>query len=218
MDIPNYLAEIESEFSRIRGKWSPLSPMDWQLADSWEQKGIPLHVVLNAMSEVFRKFESSKKGGKINGLSYFTQEVERKFAEWSAAQVGKSEDSEEVENVSFGDHIIGRLETIKWQIIENISSTPEWMHPELINIQVTCDALIDVIDSAKSEAELQRLKSSMDQTILANLTDEEYDELRSAFLKKHKLSHHSKFAVTEQIVCREFREKYNLPDLTLYEL
>lgn len=93
-EINNYLEQIESEYSRIRGKWSPLSPMDWTLAQKWEDSGIPLHIVLTAMSEVFRKFESSKKGGKINSLSYFTQEVEKQFASWSASQVGKNTEDE----------------------------------------------------------------------------------------------------------------------------
>jgi hypothetical protein len=93
-EINNYLEQIESEYSRIRGKWSPLSPMDWTLAQKWEDSGIPLHIVLTAMSEVFRKFEGSKKGGKINSLSYFTQEVEKQFASWSESQVGKNTEAE----------------------------------------------------------------------------------------------------------------------------
>lgn len=93
--ISNYLEQIESEYSRIRGKYSPLSPMDWQLAQKWEDAGIPLHIVLTAMSEVFRKFEASKKGGKINSLSYFTQEVEKQFATWKESQVGKFEEDAE---------------------------------------------------------------------------------------------------------------------------
>ena len=88
----NYLENIESEYSRIRGKWSPLSPMDWQLAQSWEDSSIPLHIVLTSMSDVFRQFEANKKGGKINSLSYFTQEVEKQFSAWKESQVGKSDE------------------------------------------------------------------------------------------------------------------------------
>lgn len=88
--MSNYLEEIEAEYSRIRGKWSPLSPIDWNLADTWQKKEIPLNIVLRAMSETWSKFEAKANKGIINTLRYFEPEVEAGFTAYNTAQVGKA--------------------------------------------------------------------------------------------------------------------------------
>lgn len=216
-ETPNYLAAIESEFSRIRGKWSPLSPMDWQLADSWEQKGIPLHVVLNAMSEVFRKFESSKKSGKINGLSYFTQEVESKFAEWSELQIGKADESEDTEeDVSFGDEIICRLETIYHAFLNNIFDCPETLREILSKTLSVVRNLRDEDDPERIESVLESQKTLLNEAIIKYLseTNDDYYEFTP-----HRYNISDKRPEFQHLMLvKKFRDKYNLPDLTLYEL
>lgn len=69
--MSNFLEEIENEYSRLRGMPSRLSPMDWNLAQVWEDSGLPLRVVLRAMGEVAEKFRAQKRTDKINSLSYF---------------------------------------------------------------------------------------------------------------------------------------------------
>ena len=126
--MDNYLQEIENEYTRIRGKFSLLSPKDWALAQSWEEKGIPLRIVLKAMSECFRQFHAQKRTGLINSLSYFTQEVEKQFADWSKTRVGKQEKN--TMNIPEPDaaamnSILGIIEDIK-QAIPNL---PEELKP-----------------------------------------------------------------------------------------
>ena len=65
------------------------SPVEWQMLSEWGAK-IPLHIVLNAITECF----SSKKD--IRSLNYCKTAVERLFGEWQTAQVGKSDDTEYV--------------------------------------------------------------------------------------------------------------------------
>jgi hypothetical protein len=89
--MSNYLQEIENAYSRGRGKLSRLNPLDWNLAATWENSGIPLRIVLSAMEIVFDNYRQKKRPGLINSLSYFTQEVEKQFTEWQAGQIGKSE-------------------------------------------------------------------------------------------------------------------------------
>jgi len=89
--MSNYFEEIENEFSRIRGKYTRVSPLDWALMETWEKKDIPLSIVLRAMSETWRKHASQKKAGTINTLRYFEPEIEKQFADYCAITVGKSD-------------------------------------------------------------------------------------------------------------------------------
>ncbi len=92
----NFLESVEQEYSRIRGRWSPLGPLDWQLAAKWETDGVPLSVVIRAMETVHKKFQDSRRKDSINSLRYFEKQVDVEFGEWLSRQVGKS-----------GDYLIG---------------------------------------------------------------------------------------------------------------
>lgn len=93
----NYFEEIENAYVRIRGTHILLNPLDWALAQSWENKGIPLHIVLSAMADVQKRFNAQKRPDKINSLSYFTQAVEKSFIEYSKSQIGKSQPDDTAE-------------------------------------------------------------------------------------------------------------------------
>jgi len=85
----NYFTEIEDAFIRRRGKNLLLSPLDWALIEGWQERGIPLHIVLRAIEAVFDGFDKQPNQNRtIKSLFYCREEVEAQYAEWSAAQVG----------------------------------------------------------------------------------------------------------------------------------
>ena len=45
----NYFTEIEETFIRRRGKNLLLSPLDWALIESWQEREVPLSVVLRGI-------------------------------------------------------------------------------------------------------------------------------------------------------------------------
>lgn len=63
-----------------------ISSKDWQLIETWEKRGIPQHIVVRSIEEVFE----NHKGGKVSTLSYCSNAVEENFANWTAAQIGSS--------------------------------------------------------------------------------------------------------------------------------
>lgn len=126
--MDNHLSQIENKYGQIRGKMSLLTPKDWSLAQSWIDKDIPINIILRAMGEVGKKFNAENRPGKINSLSYFTQEVEKQFANWSKNQVGKGKDIES--NVNQPDEavmnsILGLIEDLK----QSIPGLPERVKP-----------------------------------------------------------------------------------------
>ena len=63
-----------------------ISSKDWQLIETWEKRGIPQHIVVRSIEEVFE----NHKGGKVSTLAYCSNAVEENFANWTAAQIGSS--------------------------------------------------------------------------------------------------------------------------------
>ncbi len=87
MNYFNYLTDVEDVFIRRRGSSLFLSPKDWALITDWEQRGIPLHVTVRAIEDIF---DNLPPGKKISTIAYCANAVETAFADWSTAQVGAS--------------------------------------------------------------------------------------------------------------------------------
>jgi hypothetical protein len=90
----NYFTEIEDAFVRRRGKHLFLSPMDWALMETWNQQGIPLHIVLRGVEKSFDSFEARPRKRTVKTLLYCQEEVEAQYAEWVEARLGSASDSD----------------------------------------------------------------------------------------------------------------------------
>lgn len=88
----NYFTEIEDTFVRRRGRHLLLSPIDWAMIEGWRDRGIPLHIVIRAIENVFDGFDKNPGPRSIKGLLYCKEEVEAQFQEWTAMQAGRSKD------------------------------------------------------------------------------------------------------------------------------
>lgn len=87
----NYFTDIEETFIRRRGRHLLLSPLDWALIESWQERGVPLRIVLRGIENVFDGVEKNPGRQKtIKSLMYCKEEIETQYAEWLGAQVGKN--------------------------------------------------------------------------------------------------------------------------------
>ena len=87
----NYFTEIEETFIRRRGRNLLLSPLDWALIENWQEREIPLHIILRAIETVFDGVEKQPNRKRtVKSLSYCKEEIEAQFAEWSEMQTGKA--------------------------------------------------------------------------------------------------------------------------------
>jgi hypothetical protein len=88
----NYFSEVEETFNRRRGKYLFLSPLDWALIESWQERGVPLHVILRGIEKVFDGVDNQpKRRRSVKSLMYCREEIEAQYEEWLERQVGKSE-------------------------------------------------------------------------------------------------------------------------------
>jgi hypothetical protein len=85
-----YFSDIEQTFVRRRGANLFLSPKDWALIESWKERGIPLHIAISAIEDVFDGRERQREQGRISSLGYCTQAVEQRYNDWLASHVGAS--------------------------------------------------------------------------------------------------------------------------------
>lgn len=92
MNYYNYFTEIEDTFIRRRGKNLFLSPLDWALMEAWQDRGIPLHIVIRSIESVFDVFDKQPAGTRtVKSLFYCREEIEAQYAEWTTARTGSSE-------------------------------------------------------------------------------------------------------------------------------
>lgn len=121
MNYFNYFSEIEETFNRRRGKYLFLSPLDWALIESWQERGVPLHIILRGIEKVFDGIDAqpAKRKRSVKSLMYCREEIEAQYAEWLERQVGKSHSNggetieTEKESSLFSDgNIKAHLETV----------------------------------------------------------------------------------------------------------
>lgn len=241
----NYLLEVETKYGQIRGCRSQLRPLDWQLADEWEQKGYPLWLVLRAMDEVEKKFNQTKRADKINSLSYFKQEVEKQFAEWQRSQVGKAPE----ENDAFSNEDLRDFRTVSFNVYDEKESDMEkysiytnenlLIVEDLINqfrksglpeplaaaASQTRQELIQLADNIRQnglqmddiEDRLRALKLPLESSFNEAVDDDE----KAAMLETIKREY-AKIRLTDEtrqkVLIKQIREKFGLPDLTLFAI
>jgi len=92
----NYFSEIEELFIRRRGRNLLLSPLDWALIESWQEREVPLHIILRGIERVFDSVDNQQVPRKrtVKSLLYCKEEIEAQYAEWLERQVGKNGNKE----------------------------------------------------------------------------------------------------------------------------
>lgn len=98
MNYYNYFTEIEEAFIRRRGRNLLLSPLDWSLIESWQEREIPLHIVLRAIESVFDAMDKKpSRTRSIKSISYCKEEIEAQYEEWVRSRTGAGGDKDPAE-------------------------------------------------------------------------------------------------------------------------
>ncbi len=166
-DADDYFQTLEAEFVRLRGAPLVLSPDDWHLAASWQERHIPLQVVLRAIAGVFATAAARGRGRRIHSLSYCRHAVEEEFARHLDAEVGARVRGEQ------GAEWAGeRLRSLAGRLAAEVEGWPAPARP------AACEALAEVRRLAEQPQEtgsLDRIESR-----LAALEEGLLEELQSA--------------------------------------
>lgn len=219
--MSDYIQQIEDAYSKCRGRWSILSPLDWHIAAAWEEKGIPVHIVIRAIDECCKKFKSKRDPGNINTVRYFEQAVLSHFARWNAARVG-SNDAPAVhpdDQPNAADLAIEVCEHIILKFGEAKITCPPYLHDP---VAIVIDAVSQLIlqlegdgDTTQTDDHLQAIEAAFDQAILTTAPD------RAKLLADLHLEFPQYTSVPsayDLLLLKTLYDRQKLPRLSLYQI
>jgi len=188
----DYFQEIESHFAQRRGTPFIVNAKDWALMKGWNEAGIPLPVVIEAIDAVFDKQDA--KGRKVNGLSFCKHAVKELWDERRELQAGSEEISPE-------QNPVPRLEALADAVVR--------VSPEFAT---RIRELAAEKTAPRIEEKLIDLEQQLVEALLENAPDLSVEARQLATGADEKTR-----ARTEQAHLRRLvRERFELPRLTLF--
>jgi hypothetical protein len=216
----NYYSEIEDTFIRRRGKILLLSPLDWALMEVWQERQIPLHIVLRAIEKVFDNYEKSNKKRTIKGLSFCREEIEVQHEEWLESQVGKA-----TAQVTDESDETFTIEGVAEHIGELISALQSAINPQFDETFTRIISRLDELertltdDFEKVEASLAQLEKLLDDELKQNATKlhlKEIEQQLSGYKKSLDTETYQK--TFDLMLLKRLREEYGIPRFSLFYL
>ena len=241
MNYFNYFSEIEETFIRRRGRNLLLSPLDWALIENWQERGVPLAVVLRSIEKVFDGVDQQPAKNKrpIKSLMYCREEIEAQYAEWLENQVGKNgagdvqssklkvqssknENVNSVKNELFpGETITAHLENVTEQLNSATKKAKGDLQTALQKVIERLAKLKQNFGEAeKLEEALEKLDAFVDENLLKSF---EIKELKGE-IEKQLAAHKNKMEAKvyqrtfELMLLKSLREKAEIPRLSLFYL
>lgn len=220
----NYFTEIEDTFIRRRNKHLFLSPLDWALIEAWQDRGIPLHIVIRSVESVFDVFYKQPPGTRtIKSLFYCREEVEVQYAEWLKSQAGKeTEESEDGKNTFTSDavaaHIDSAIEKLKNNKVLNLNEDIDRAITRLEELSANLPLKAETVDSTLSDIEklLERaMLTNWEKAHLKSLEKEVAGQLRGYKAEMEREAYENTFRL---MLLKRLREEGNIPRLGLYYL
>ena len=224
MNYYNYFTEIEDTFVRRRGKHLLLSPIDWAMIEGWQERGIPLHIVLRGIESVFDVFDKNPGPRSIKGLLYCREEIEAQYQEWLTAQIGRSEEeTSAVAGQSFADneiesHIQSAIDKLRNTKNKRLKEDLERAAVRLEELKSNLTDDIETIDKSLTDIE-----HFLDHTILTNSDKKhlkQWERETTVQLKPYKSAMDT--AAYEQtfrlMLLKRIREEQGIPRLGLFYL
>lgn len=221
----NYFTEIEDTFIRRRGKNLFLSPIDWAMIESWQERGIPMHIVIRSIESVFDIYDKQPPGTRtIKSLIYCREEVEVQFAEWSRSQAGKSgETGDEGREAEFSiDQIAAHIT----RSVEELNAiTNDELKEDISRAVARLDELkANLTDNFESiDGTLSDIEKLLERTMLTNWNKEHLKLLEketAAQLKVYKaeMEPDAYKKTFDLMLLKRLREEAGIPRLGLFYL
>ena len=231
MNYFNYFTEIEDAFVRRRGRHLFLSPMDWALMETWQQQGIPLHIVLRGVEKSFDSYEARPRKRTVKTLLYCQEEVEAQYAEWVEAHVGSSASPEpESDKTPFSfAAITEHLQRGRSALSELAQSRKQ--EDDLSEALTRAIALLGdiekdfassaTLDTRKLEDSLTGLERMLNDAMLAVAASGTLDEFKKG-VKDQLKPYRSQMDATaynqtfDNLLMKRLREQFAIPRLSLF--
>ncbi|MGI9056654.1 MAG: hypothetical protein ACR2F2_12735 [Pyrinomonadaceae bacterium] len=236
MNYFNYFTEIEETFIRRRGRNLLLSPLDWALIENWQEREIPLQIILRAIETVFDGAEKQPNRKRtIKSLSYCKEEIEAQFAEWSEMQTGKAgqrakgKGQSSEKNFQNSSNELFSVETIENHLKNIVSGLEKAKENSAGDLRETFERVLNRLEelrkdtptAEKLEESLEKLDTLIDESLLnsgdgtniANLKMEIEKNLASYKTKMEAEVYQRTF---DLMLIKRLREEAKIPRLSLF--
>jgi len=201
-----YFREIANAFFGHRGAPFVLSSGDMVTISSWEEKGIPLRIVLEGMERAFEKYRKRTAGGrKMSSLSFCETEVVKAYAEYRDRGVGRAEK---------GEHREDKRRRIRAEVERFLKSMP----PETDFLgEVYREALAVLSRKEASEETLERLDARAEE-LITRLAD---TSIRAEVERRVRVDFPGRPAedlhrISLLELVKRWRERYRVPYLSYF--
>ena len=224
MNYYNYYTEIEDTFIRRRAKNLFLSPLDWALIEQWQERGIPLHIVIRSVESVFDVFDKQPAGTRtIKSLFYCREEVEVQYKEWSKSQAGKSSESANGAEDAFSPdavagHIGDAIAVLKGNAVVTLQEDTARAAARLEELAVNLMGNAETVDSTLGDIEklLDRaMLTNWESVHLKTLKKEVAGQLRGYKADMEPEAYRNTF---DLMLLKRLREEAGIPRLGLFYL
>lgn len=209
-----------------------LSPLDWALIESWQEREVPLHIILRGIECVFDTIDKQPaRKRSVKSLFYCKEEIEAQYAEWLESQVGKTAaDSKlqipnsETEGKSelFSDAAIGEhLNQVSIDLTAALAKTDGDLRETLERVLNRLREVAEKFESAeKLEESLEKMDALIDETLLktsetARFTGE-IEKQTAAY--KGKMDAEVFQRTFDLMLLKKLREERQIPRLSLFYL
>ncbi len=220
MNYYNYFTEIEETFVRRRGKNLLLSPLDWALIETWQERKVPLHIVIRAIETVFDTWDKQPhRRRSVKSLAYCREEIEAQFDEWLETRVGsESEETAELPE----DDVLTHLLSAKDEISALADRTSDAAFRETLGR--VAERLNELLERREDPEKLERSLDTLDEMIVNRLIESEAansarSEVEAMFASSRKtMDEESYKRVFDLMLRKRLRETAGVPRLSLFHL
>ena len=222
MNYYNYFTEIEETFVRRRGKHLFLSPLDWALIEAWQERGVPLHIVIRSIESVFDVYDQQPPGTRaIKSLFYCRDEIEAQYGEWIRSQAGKDDGNDVVTGFSLETvraHIADVIQTLRKNTAAEIREDIERAIARLEEL-----AAVETTDFENVDGTLGDIERLLERSLIANWNAERLAAIKkevTSQLREYKrdMDADSYKTTFQLMLMKRLREDAGIPRLGLFYL
>ena len=209
-----------------------MSPLDWALIESWQEREIPLHIVIRGIETVFDGYEKQPNQKRaIKSLSYCRDEIEKQFAFWREMQIGKEVKSsnlkvQDFDNSAsdelFSDEMIQtHLEKVSAELEIAKDKTEGVLRENLEKVHKGLEKLKSKsLEAQALEEKLEKMDAFIDENLLQNLSSKDLKKQieKQIASYKTKMDRQVYQRTFDLMLTKRLRETAEIPRLSLFSL
>lgn len=206
-----------------------LSPLDWTLIETWQERQVPLHIILRGIEKVFDTADKQPARKRtVKSLAYCKDEIEAQYEEWRESQIGKNNggaedtDKQEADDAIFSDtavkthleQVAAELENARKTAAGDLLETLERVAVRLVELQTANES------SEKLEESLDKLDALIDASLLESRTAADSKREIEVQLAdyKSKMDADAYRRTFDLMLLKKLREQSAIPRLSLFYL